>query len=48
MKIGSYEIENVEFSVIQGENSPDLLGLNALLRPSNNINININARELSF
>ena len=48
MKIGTYEIENVEFSVIEGENSPDLLGLNALLQPSNNIKININARELSF
>ena len=48
MKIGNYEIENVEFSVIEGENSPDLLGLNALLQPSNNIYININAGELSF
>lgn len=48
MKIGSYEIENVEFSVLEGENSPDLLGLNALLQTSNNINININAGELSF
>lgn len=48
MKIGNYEIENVEFSVIEGENSPDLLGLNALLQPSNNIYININAGELNF
>ena len=48
MKIGSYEIENVKFSVIEGENSPDLLGLNALLQPTNNINININAGELNF
>ena len=48
MKIGSYEIENVKFSVIEGENSPDLLGLNALLQPSNNIYININAGELNF
>lgn len=48
MKIGSYEIENIEFSVIEGENSPDLLGLNALLQPTNSINIDINSGELSF
>ena len=48
MKIGSYEVENVEFSVIEGENSPDLLGLNALLQPTNSIKIDINAGELSF
>ena len=48
MKIGNYEIENIEFSVIEGENSPDLLGLNALLQPTNSIKIDINVGELSF
>ena len=48
MKIGSYEIENIEFSVIEGENSPDLLGLNALLQLTNSIKIDINAGELNF
>ena len=48
MKIGNYEIENIEFSVIEGENSPDLLGLNALLQLTNSIKIDINAGELNF
>ena len=47
MKIGNYEIENVEFSVLD-ENSSDLLGLNALLKTSNSFNIDVEAGELTF
>lgn len=48
MKIGSYEIKNVEFSVIEEDTASNLLGLNALLQPTNSINIDINSGELSF
>lgn len=47
MKIGNYEIENVEFNVLD-ENSSDLLGLNALLKTSNSFNIDVEAGELTF
>ena len=47
MKIGNYEIENVEFSVLD-ENSSDLLGLNALLETSKSFSIDIEAGELTF
>tara|TARA_Y100000991_G_scaffold49872_1_gene36031 strand:- start:1279 stop:2253 length:975 start_codon:yes stop_codon:yes gene_type:complete len=47
MKIGNYEIENIEFSVLD-ENAPDLLGLNALLEISNSFNIDVEAGELTF
>ena len=48
MKIGSYEIKNVEFSVLEEGTASNLLGLNALLQPTNSINIDINSGELSF
>jgi hypothetical protein len=48
MKIGSYEIKNVEFSVLEEDKASNLLGLNALLQPTNSINIDINSGELSF
>ena len=48
MKIGSYEIKNVEFSVLEEDKASNLLGLNALLQPTNSINIDLNAGELSF
>ena len=48
MKIGSYEIKNVEFSVLEEDTASNLLGLNALLQPTNSINIDINSGELSF
>lgn len=48
MKIGAYEIENVECSVLEEDNASNLLGLNALLQPTNSIKIDINAGELSF
>ena len=48
MKIGSYEIKNVEFSVLEEDTASNLLGLNALLQPTNSINIDLNAGELSF
>ena len=48
MKIGSYEIKNVEFSVLEEDAASNLLGLNALLQPTNSINIDINSGELSF
>jgi ribosomal protein L7Ae-like RNA K-turn-binding protein len=48
MKIGSYEIKNVEFSVLEKDTASNLLGLNALLQPTNSIKIDINAGELSF
>ena len=48
MKIGSYEIKNVEFSVLKEDTASNLLGLNALLQPTNSINIDINSGELSF
>ena len=48
MKIGSYEITNVEFSVLEEDTASNLLGLNALLQPTNSINIDLNAGELSF
>ena len=47
MKIGSYEIKNVELGVL-GDEGSNLLGLNALLQPTNSINIDINSGELSF
>ena len=48
MKIGSYEIKNVEFSVLEEDTASNLLGLNALLQPTNSIKIDINVGELSF
>jgi len=48
MKIGSYEIKNVKCSVLEEDKASNLLGLNALLQPTNSIKIDINAGVLSF
>ena len=48
IKIGPHEIKNVEFSVLEEDTASNLLGLNALLQPTNSINIDINSGELSF
>jgi len=48
IKIGPHEIKNVEFSVLEEDTASNLLGLNALLQPTNSIKIDINAGELSF
>ena len=48
VKIGNYEIDYIEFSVIDEENAPNLLGLNALLKPSNSFYIDVLKKELSF
>jgi len=48
MKIGNYEIENLEFSVLEEDTASNLLGLNALLQPTNSIRIDVESGELSF
>ena len=48
MKIGIYEIEDIECSVLDNVNASNLLGLNALLAPTNSFRIDIEAGELTF
>ena len=48
MKIGKYEIEDIECSVLDNVNASNLLGLNALLAPSKSFSIDIEAGELTF
>ena len=48
MKIGSHEINDIECSVLDNLNAANLLGLNALLAPTNYFSINIEAGELNF
>ncbi len=48
MKIGKYEIEDIQCSVLDNVNASNLLGLNALLAPSKSFSIDIEAGELTF
>ena len=48
MRIGKYEIEDIECSVLDNVNASNLLGLNALLAPSKSFSIDIEAGELTF
>ena len=48
MKIGKYEIEDIECSVLNNVNASNLLGLNALLAPTNKFRIDIEKEELTF
>ena len=48
MKIGKYEIEDIECSVLDNVNASNLLGLNALLAPTKSFSIDIEAGELTF
>ncbi len=48
MRIGKYEIEDIECSVLDNVNASNLLGLNALLKPTNSFSIDIEAGELTF
>ncbi len=48
IKIGRFEINDIECSVLDNINASNLLGLNALLAPTNYFSINIEAGELNF
>ena len=48
IKIGRYEINDIECSVLDNLNAANLFGLNALLAPTNYFSINIEAGELNF
>jgi clan AA aspartic protease (TIGR02281 family) len=48
MKIGKYEIEDIQCSVLDNVNASNLLGLNALLAPSKSFSIDVETGELTF
>lgn len=48
MKLGSYVLENVECSVLESFDAPNLLGLNALLKPTQFFSIDLVNLNLNF
>ena len=48
MKIGKFEINDIECSVLDNTNASNLLGLNALLARTNYFSINTDSEELNF